>query len=164
MQVCFQNPYVLITDKSINIVRQELVPILEQITPTKIPLVIIAQDIGQEALSTLILNKVKRIVEVAAMRAPAFGQLRKSMLQDIAVLTNTSVFSEEMGLLLKNITIANFGRAEKITITKTRTTIVNKQTENNVKNYCNTLRKQISLTNVPFEKKELENRIAALSG
>ena len=80
-----KNPYILITDKTINLVEQELIPILEQIVPTKVPLVIIAQDIGQEALSTLILNNVRQTINVVGVRAPAFGTLRKSILEDIAI-------------------------------------------------------------------------------
>ena len=164
LQVVFDNPYVLITDKTINLVEQELIPILEQIVPTKSPLLIIAQDIGQEALSTLILNNVRQTINVAAVRAPAFGTLRKAILQDIAILTNTTVITEEAGLLLKNVTLESLGRARNITITKNMTTIVNDQTENDVKVHCNNLRKQISLSDDSYEKEKLQNRIAKLSG
>ena len=164
LQVIFDNPYILITNKTINLVEQELIPILEQIVPTKTPLVIIANDIGQEALSTLILNNVRQTINVVAVRAPAFGTLRKSILQDIAILTNTTVITEEAGLLLKNVTLDMLGRARNITITKTMTTIVNDQTENEVQLHCNNLRKQIGLTDDSYEKEKLQNRIAKLRG
>lgn len=164
LQVVFENPYILITDKTINLVEQELIPILEQIVPTKTPLVIIAQDIGQEALSTLILNNVRQTINVVAVRAPAFGTLRKSILQDIAILTNTTVITEEAGLLLKNVTLESLGRARNVTVTKTLTTIINDQTENDVTLHCNNLRKQITLTDDSYEKEKLQNRIAKLSG
>ena len=164
LQVDFDNPYILITDKTINLVEQELIPILEQIVPTKIPLVIIAQDVGQEALSTLILNNVRQTINVVAVRAPAFGTLRKAILQDIAILTNTTVITEEAGLLLKNVTLDTLGRARNVKITKTLTTIVNDKTENDVAIHCNNLRKQITLTDDSYEKEKLQNRIAKLSG
>ena len=164
LQVFFENPYILITDKTINLVEQELIPILEQIVPTKVPLVIIAQDIGQEALSTLILNNARQTINVVGVRAPAFGTLRKSILEDIAILTNTTVITEEAGLLLKNVTLDTLGRARNVTVTKTLTTIVNDQTENEVTIQCNNLRKQISLTDDSYEKEKLQNRIAKLSG
>merc|ERR1712054_303578 len=100
----------------------------------------------------------------AAVRAPAFGTLRKAILQDIAILTNTTVITEEAGLLLKNVTLDTLGRARNITITKNMTTIVNDQTENDVKVHCNNLRKQISLSDDSYEKEKLQNRIAKLSG
>merc|ERR1712146_699381 len=102
---------------------------------------------------------VRQTINVAAVRAPAFGTLRKSILQDISILTNTTVITEEAGLLLKNVTLDTLGRARNVTITKTTTTIVTDQTEKEVKIHCNGLRKQISLTDDSYEKEKLQNRI-----
>jgi chaperonin GroEL len=164
LEVRLTNPYILVTDTSINLVERELLPILEQIVPTKTPLVIIAEDIGQEALSTFILNHVRKAITGVAVLAPSFGKLRKSMLNDIAILTNATLITEEAGLLLKNVNLDLLGRARTITVTKESTTIVNDQTEEAVKLHCNNLRKQINLTDDNYEKETLQTRIAQLSG
>jgi chaperonin GroEL len=164
LQVVFENPYVLITDKQINLIEQELLPILEQIAPTKTPLLIIAQDIGQEALSTLVLNTIRKTITAAGVRTPAFGDLRKSILQDIAILTNATLITEDAGLTLKNVKLDLLGRARTIIIDKKSTIIVNDSTQEQVKLHCNNLRKQINLTDDKYEKEKLQNRIAKLSG
>jgi len=103
MEVSYDNPYILLTDKRITLVQQDLLPILEQITKTKRPLLIIAEDVEKEALATLILNKLRGIVNVVAIRAPGFGELRKQMLADIAILTGGTVITQDAGLSLDNV-------------------------------------------------------------
>ena len=164
LQVVFENPYILITDKQINLIEQELLPILEQIAPTKTPLLIIAQDIGQEALSTLVLNTIRKTITAVGVRTPAFGDLRKSILQDIAILTNGTLITEDAGLTLKTVKLESLGRARTIIIDKKSTIIVNDSTQDQVKFHCNNLRKQINLTDDKYEKEKLQTRIAKLSG
>ena len=111
MEVSYDNPYILLTDKRITLVQQDLLPILEQITKTKRPLLIIAEDVEKEALATLILNKLRGIVNVVAIRAPGFGELRKQMLADIAILTGGTVITQDAGLSLDNIQLDLLGQA-----------------------------------------------------
>ena len=165
MSASYDNPYILITNKKITLVQQELLPILEQIRKTKRPLLIIATDIEKEALSTLILNKLRRIVNVVAVRAPGFGELRKLILEDIAILTNGKVITEDAGLSLENIQLDLLGEARRIIITKDNTTIIsNKSNLTGVKIRCEQLRKQVNLSDTNYEKEKLQDRIAKLSG
>merc|ERR1712187_540764 len=124
MEVSYDNPYILLTDKRITLVQQDLLPILEQITKTKRPLLIIAEDVEKEALATLILNKLRGIVNVVAIRAPGFGELRKLMLEDIAILTGGTVVTQDAGLNLENIQLTLLGFARRIIVNKDTTTIV----------------------------------------
>jgi len=124
MEVSYDNPYILLTDKRITLVQQDLLPILEQITKTKRPLLIIAEDVEKEALATLILNKLRGIVNVVAIRAPGFGELRKQMLADIAILTGGTVITQDAGLSLDNVQLNLLGQARRIIVTKDTTTIV----------------------------------------
>ena len=165
MEVSYDNPYILLTDKRITLVQQDLLPILEQITKTKRPLLIIAEDVEKEALATLILNKLRGIVNVVAVRAPGFGELRKLMLQDIAVLTGGTVITQDAGLSLDNIQLNLLGQARRIIITKDTTTIVGDGLEiENIKARCEQLRKQVNTAETSYEKEKLQDRIAKLSG
>ncbi len=165
MEVSYDNPYILLTDKKITLVQQDLLPILEQVTKTKRPLVIIAQDVEKEALATLILNKLRGIVNVVAVRAPGFGELRKLMLEDIGILTGASVITEEAGLTLENIQLNLLGEARRIIVTKENTTIIgNGSTLELIKIRCEQLRKQVNLAETAYEKEKLQDRIAKLSG
>ena len=165
MEVSYENPYILLTDKRITLVQQDLLPILEQITKTKRPLLIIAEDVEKEALATLILNKLRGIVNAVAIRAPGFGELRKLMLQDIAVLTGGTVITQDAGLNLENVQVDLLGQARRIIVTKDSTTIVGDGTENKaIKIRCEQLRKQVNIADTGYEKEKLQDRIAKLSG
>ena len=164
MEVSYDNPYILLTDKRITLVQQDLLPILEQITKTKRPLLIIAEDVEKEALATLILNKLRGIVNVVAIRAPGFGELRKLMLEDIAVLTGGTVITQDAGLSLENIQLSLLGEARRVIVNKDTTTIVGEGAEDNIKARCEQLRKQVNVADTGYEKEKLQDRIAKLSG
>ena len=165
METSYENPYILVTDKRITLVQQDLLPILEQITKTKRPLLIIAEDVEKEALATLILNKLRGIINVVAIRAPGFGELRKLMLEDIAILTGGTLITHDAGLSLENIQVNLLGQARRIIINRDSTTIVaNGLTLTEIKSRCEQLRKQINLTDTSYEKEKLQDRIAKLSG
>ncbi len=165
MEVSYDNPYILLTDERITLVQQDLLPLLEQVTKTKRPLLIIAEDVEKEALATLILNKLRGIINVVAIRSPGFGELRKLMLQDIAILTGGTVITQDAGLSLGNIKLDQLGQCRRIIVSKDNTTIVGDGNElESIKARCEQLRKEINLVDTGYEKEKLEDRIAKLLG
>ena len=165
MQAEIQDPYILIYDKKIS-AANDIVPLLEKMVQVgKRDIVIIAEDVDGEAIAALVLNKIRGVLNVVAVKAPGFGDRRKAMLQDIAILTNASVISEETGRKLENATIEDLGRAEKITIDKDNTTIVGGKGDTNaIKGRIEQIRVEIDNTPSDYAREKLQERLAKLSG
>ncbi|MEQ9263203.1 MAG: chaperonin GroEL [Owenweeksia sp.] len=159
-----ENPYILIYDKKISNMK-ELLPVLEPVAQSGKPLLIISEDLDGEALSTLVVNKIRGSLKVAAVKAPGFGDRRKAMLEDIAILTGGTVISEERGYKLENATVDMLGTAEKVTIDKDNTTLVNGAgSADDIKARVNQIKAQIETTTSDYDKEKLQERLAKLAG
>ena len=164
MEAVLDNPYILITDKKISNI-QEILPILEQIVQAGAKLLIIAEDIEGEALTTLIVNKLRGTFTVAAVKAPGYGDRRKEMLRDIAILTGGEVISDELGLDLKETTMAQLGRAKSVKVQKESTVIVDGEgSKEEIQARIGQIRSQIEETTSEFDKEKLQERLAKLAG
>jgi chaperonin GroEL len=160
----FDRPFILLCDKKISNIR-ELLPLLEAVAKAGRPLIVVAEDIEGEALATLVVNNIRGILKVAAVKSPGFGDRRKAMLEDIAILTGGKVISEEIGLSLEKVTLDDLGEAKKVVVAKENTTIIDGDgKEANIKSRVDSIRKQVEDATSDYDKEKLQERVAKLSG